>query len=81
MSQSHNVTRSQERAHRYDCSNVPKEIHMKKMFMIILISRRRDSAPKVQQLLTEWGCYIKIRLGIHDGVLNQCADGGHSDCA
>ena len=31
---------------------------------------------KVQQILTAWGCNIKTRLGIHDGVLDNCSDTG-----
>jgi hypothetical protein len=41
-----------------------------------LISHRSKSAVDVQRLLTQWGCFIKTRLGIHDGVGNQCSDSG-----
>jgi len=27
-------------------------------------------------VLTAWGCIIKTRLGIHDGVLENCSDEG-----
>jgi hypothetical protein len=47
-----------------------------KKIMIVLISHRSKSAVEVQKLLTEWGCSIKTRLGIHDGVGNQCSDAG-----
>jgi len=49
---------------------------MDKTVLIILIGKRKDTAVKVQQLLTAWGCLIKTRLGIHDGVGNQCSDIG-----
>ena len=47
-----------------------------KTIFIILIGKRKDSAVKVQQILTAWGCNIKTRLGIHDGVLEDCSDQG-----
>jgi len=49
---------------------------MKKTILIILIGKRKDEAVKVQQILTGWGCMIKTRLGIHDGVLDNCSDSG-----
>lgn len=49
---------------------------MKKSILIILIGNRKDSAVKVQQILTGWGCAIKTRLGLHDGVLDNCSDSG-----
>ena len=47
-----------------------------KSIMVILVSHRSKSAVEVQKLLTEWGCSIKTRLGIHDGVGTQCSDSG-----
>ena len=49
---------------------------MKKNVMLILISNRKDSVSNVQKLLTAWGCLIKTRLGIHDGVLDDCSEQG-----
>lgn len=49
---------------------------MKKTVLLILIGKRNESAVKVQQILTGWGCIIKTRLGIHDGVLENCSDEG-----
>ena len=42
--------------------------------MVILIDKRTDAAPKVQKILTEHGCIIKTRLGIHES--STCADEG-----
>ncbi len=47
-----------------------------KTILLILIGKRKESAVKVQQILTGWGCNIKTRLGIHDGVLENCSDTG-----
>ena len=49
---------------------------MTKSLVIILMRTRRASAVKVQKVLTDFGCMIKTRLGIHDGVLDRCSDIG-----
>ena len=49
---------------------------MAKTLLIILVGKRKDTAVKVQQILTVWGCIIKTRLGIHDGILDNCSDEG-----
>ena len=49
---------------------------MKKNVILILVSNRSKSAITVQKLLTEYGCIIKTRLGIHDGVENVCSECG-----
>lgn len=49
---------------------------MKKSIILILISNRTDSAAKVQKMLTETGCHIKTRLGLHQGVENACSESG-----
>ncbi len=47
-----------------------------KTILAVLISKRKDAAVNVQKILTGWGCIIKTRLGIHDGVLENCTDEG-----
>ena len=42
--------------------------------MAILIDKRTDAAPEVQKILTEHGCIIKTRLGMHES--STCADEG-----
>ncbi len=49
---------------------------MKKDILLILIDGRKKNAVTVQKILTEWGCLIKTRLGIHDGVLDNCSESG-----
>ena len=49
---------------------------MNKSILLILVGKRKEEAVKVQQILTGWGCIIKTRLGIHDGVLENCSDSG-----
>lgn len=50
--------------------------NIKKSVLLILVGTRKESAVKVQQVLTAWGCIIKTRLGIHDGVMENCTDEG-----
>jgi len=52
------------------------EVNVAKTILLILIGKRKEEAVKVQQILTAWGCIIKTRLGIHDGVLDNCSDEG-----
>ncbi|BBJ27394.1 hypothetical protein [Athalassotoga saccharophila] len=47
-----------------------------KTVMAILIKNRKETTDQVQKILTGWGCIIKTRLGIHDGVLDNCSDEG-----
>jgi len=47
-----------------------------KSFMIIVVNKRKKEAVTVQKILTEWGCLIKTRLGLHEGVLDQCSEIG-----
>jgi hypothetical protein len=44
--------------------------------MIIVVNLRKKEAVTVQKILTEWGCFIKTRLGLHEGVLDQCSEVG-----
>lgn len=41
----------------------------------IKIQNRMDSAVCVQQILTEYGCIINTRIGLHENSTNSC------DCA
>ncbi|MDD5360633.1 MAG: hypothetical protein PHN88_00760 [Ignavibacteria bacterium] len=49
---------------------------MSKTVLLILIGNRKEAAVEVQKVLTAWGCLIKTRLGIHDGILDNCSDQG-----
>ncbi|MFP4527509.1 MAG: hypothetical protein ACLFQX_03095 [Candidatus Kapaibacterium sp.] len=49
---------------------------MTRNIVLVLIGKRNDAAVNVQKILTGWGCFIKTRLGIHDGVLENCSDEG-----
>ncbi|MDT8900459.1 hypothetical protein [Anaeroselena agilis] len=44
--------------------------------MAILQENRVETAPKVQDVLTEFGCFIRVRLGLHDAALDKCTNTG-----
>jgi hypothetical protein len=48
----------------------------RKTLLIFALDNRRTEAVKVQKILTDFGCIIKTRLGIHDGVLDKCSNTG-----
>lgn len=43
--------------------------------MLIKVNQRVQEAARVQQVLTEYGCQIKMRLGLHEAG-DQCANQG-----
>jgi len=40
------------------------------------VPNRVKDAPKIQALLTEYGCNIRTRLGMHDADDTRCSPGG-----
>ncbi len=49
---------------------------MTKTIMLIMVGKRRETAVEVQKLLTEYGCSIKTRLGLHSAAGDQCTEEG-----
>lgn len=49
---------------------------MEKTVLLVLIGNRKEAAVTVQKILTDWGCTIKTRLGLHEGVLDHCTNSG-----
>jgi len=49
---------------------------MEKSILLILIGNRTGSALKVQEILTNMGCFIKTRLGLHEATGDSCSDSG-----
>ena len=49
---------------------------MEKTLLIILVGKRDEKVGDIQRLLTDYGCNIKTRLGIHDGTLHECSNKG-----
>lgn len=48
----------------------------KHVILGVHVQDRAKEASKVQKLLTEYGCIIKTRLGLHEIDENFCAKGG-----
>lgn len=43
--------------------------------MVVKIGSRRERSPEVQEVLSKFGCSIKMRLGLHE-TENVCSDEG-----
>ena len=44
--------------------------------VLIKVDHRSSEAAKVQDILTEYGCNIKVRLGLHEISKDFCANDG-----
>lgn len=44
--------------------------------ILVKIDHRATEAVKVQEVLTEYGCSIKVRLGLHEVTEDKCANDG-----
>ena len=44
--------------------------------MAIIQGNRMETAVKVQDVLTKYGCYIRVRLGLHDAAVSSCTNSG-----
>ncbi|GKU25653.1 hypothetical protein [Clostridium folliculivorans] len=44
--------------------------------MAIKLSPRTKIAPTVQEILTKYGCIIKVRLGLHEASTDDCSTTG-----
>ncbi|MDR2251513.1 MAG: hypothetical protein LBD98_01565 [Endomicrobium sp.] len=44
--------------------------------LILSVEKRNSCAAKIQEALTNSGCQIRTRLGIHDSSSDSCSDKG-----
>lgn len=44
--------------------------------MAIIQGNRMETAVKVQDVLTKYGCHIRVRLGLHDAAVGSCTNSG-----
>ncbi len=44
--------------------------------VLVKIDHRSTEATKVQEILTQYGCSIKVRLGLHEVSQEFCANDG-----
>ncbi len=49
---------------------------MSKIIMGIQINERSSAVKDVQSLLSDYGCYIKTRLGLHEADTDSCSNKG-----
>jgi hypothetical protein len=49
---------------------------MEYRIVAIKMEERQKTAVKVQDVLTEYGCLIKVRLGLHNVAPDQCSPTG-----
>ena len=48
----------------------------KRCVMGVLVTNRVQNVPQLQAVLTECGCQIRTRLGLHDTDANSCSPNG-----
>ncbi len=46
------------------------------IIMAVHVTDRVEKAGEVQKALSEYGCYIKTRIGLHDASENYCSTNG-----
>jgi hypothetical protein len=49
---------------------------MSKIIMGIQLEKRQNAVSEVQALLSEYGCYIRTRLGVHEAAEDTCSEKG-----
>ena len=49
---------------------------MSKIIMGIQLEHRIEAVKDVQALLSEYGCYIRTRLGVHEAAEDVCSEKG-----
>lgn len=58
-------------------ANIRKGDKMSKRIILgVNISARTQAVPNVQAVLTQFGCNIRTRLGLHEATDGSCAPGG-----
>ncbi len=49
---------------------------MQVSIVVLSLGKRHAEAVTLQGVLTQWGCIIRTRLGIHGAVGSSCSDRG-----
>lgn len=49
---------------------------MKCWVVALVLDKRTEDAPELQEVLTRHGCLLKVRLGVHAGSAGECSDSG-----
>jgi len=48
----------------------------KRYILGVHIPNRVKQAPEIQKVLTEYGCFIRMRLGLHEARKDYCSGSG-----
>lgn len=49
---------------------------MSKIVLGVMLKQRVETSVKFQELLSEYGCYISTRIGLHAAGENSCSPSG-----
>ena len=49
---------------------------MSKIILGIMLKHRTETSPKFQDLISDYGCYISTRIGLHNAEENNCSPNG-----
>jgi hypothetical protein len=55
---------------------VEEEAMKQHLIVGVHVTNRVKDVPKIQAILTEYGCNIRTRLGLHDADETRCSPGG-----
>lgn len=49
---------------------------MSKIILGIMLKQRAETSPKFQDIISDYGCYISTRIGLHNAEENNCSPNG-----
>ncbi len=49
---------------------------MSKVILGIMLRQRTETSPKFQDIISDYGCYISTRIGLHNAEENNCSPNG-----
>ena len=58
------------------CMSAVTILFMEYRIVLIKVEKRTDAAADVQKILTDYGCSISVRLGLHDEPAGSCSPSG-----
>ncbi|NMC56265.1 MAG: hypothetical protein GYA50_03480 [Eubacteriaceae bacterium] len=49
---------------------------MSKVILGIMLKQRTETSPKFQDIISDYGCYISTRIGLHNADDTNCSPNG-----
>lgn len=49
---------------------------MSKVILGIMLKQRTETSPKFQDIISDYGCYISTRIGLHNADDTSCSPNG-----